>query len=144
MKYDNIEWFKDERGYYFSGTFSQSLHRYIWEKNNGPIKKGYIIHHKDENKENNNIDNLECLTRSEHQRKHMMGQKFSEERRKNIVKNRIGRKHRLPVKCKETGEIFSCMKEAAIKYNTHISLISKCCKGEAAYTKGNFHWEFIN
>lgn len=30
----------------------------------------YVIHHKDENKKNNNIDNLEILTPEEHERKH--------------------------------------------------------------------------
>ena len=41
-------------------------HRYVWEMNWGPIPKDHEIHHIDGNRENNNIDNLECLHKSEH------------------------------------------------------------------------------
>ena len=41
-------------------------HRYVWEQVNGIIPKGYIIHHIDENKLNNSIDNLQCMTNGEH------------------------------------------------------------------------------
>lgn len=43
-----------------------SLHHYVWEKYNGPRPKGYDIHHRDGNKRNNDISNLECITHSEH------------------------------------------------------------------------------
>lgn len=38
-----------------------------------------IVHHKDENKKNNNIDNLEVMTLSEHTSKHMTGRRPSKE-----------------------------------------------------------------
>lgn len=41
-------------------------HRYIWEKYKGEIPKGYVIHHKDGNKKNNTINNLECLGKIKH------------------------------------------------------------------------------
>ena len=53
-----------------------SAHRYVWQKNNGEIPKGYQIHHKDEDKSNNTIENLEMLTPKQHSEKHN-----SEERR---------------------------------------------------------------
>lgn len=34
------------------------LHRYIWEKHNGPIPKGHMVIHKDGNVHNNDISNL--------------------------------------------------------------------------------------
>jgi len=37
-------------------------HRIVWEKENGAIPDGYFIHHKDGNKQNNNINNLETQT----------------------------------------------------------------------------------
>lgn len=37
---------------------------------NGPLPKGYIVHHKDHNKLNDNLDNLERLTISEHMKIH--------------------------------------------------------------------------
>ena len=46
------------------------VHRLEWVKHNGKIPKGYIIHHKDENKCNWNIENLEIIKRSDHVIKH--------------------------------------------------------------------------
>ena len=46
------------------------LHRYVWEKFNGTIPKGYHVHHVDHDKNNNDIENLRLLTKSEHQRLH--------------------------------------------------------------------------
>lgn len=46
------------------------LHRYVWMKYNGPIPKGYVIHHRDENHWNYDISNLECLSRKEHYLRH--------------------------------------------------------------------------
>src|SRR3990167_7182742 len=45
-------------------------HRLIWEKYNGTIPEGFLIHHKDRNKLNNDIMNLELTTREQHERKH--------------------------------------------------------------------------
>jgi hypothetical protein len=38
----------------------------VWEQHNGPIPKGYVIHHKDRDTLNDGIDNLQALTRAEH------------------------------------------------------------------------------
>jgi len=47
-----------------------SEHRLIWEQHYGKIPKGYIIHHKDENRSNNDINNLQLLTTSQHAELH--------------------------------------------------------------------------
>jgi hypothetical protein len=54
---------------YLNGK-SVHIHRLEWTKHYGAIPKNYIVHHKDENKFNWNIDNLELITRSEHIKKH--------------------------------------------------------------------------
>lgn len=38
----------------------------IWEKANGKVPDGYLIIHKDKNKNNNNLDNLAMITRREY------------------------------------------------------------------------------
>jgi hypothetical protein len=43
----------------------QHLHRYIWEKTNGPVPRGHVIRFKDGNQLNCKIENLECLTMKE-------------------------------------------------------------------------------
>jgi len=40
--------------------------RFVWIKYNGKIPKDYLIHHTNENTLNDNIKNLDCLTRKEH------------------------------------------------------------------------------
>lgn len=43
------------------------LHRLVWEDyHNQPIPEEMIIHHIDKNKDNNNPNNLMCMTQSEH------------------------------------------------------------------------------
>jgi hypothetical protein len=41
-------------------------YRKIYEKIKGPIPKGYEIHHIDGNHNNNDIDNLKCVSIQEH------------------------------------------------------------------------------
>lgn len=38
----------------------------VWEKHNGPVPKGVVIHHKDRDTLNDDIDNLEALSRADH------------------------------------------------------------------------------
>jgi len=46
-------------------------HHYIWERyHKRKVPKGFNIHHKDFNPLNNNIDNLELMTASEHLKLH--------------------------------------------------------------------------
>lgn len=46
------------------------LHRYIWENEFGTIPIGFDIHHKDQNKFNNEIDNLKLIPGKIHQKLH--------------------------------------------------------------------------
>lgn len=68
--YDGIKFTPSCYGYYraTSRTGHISLHRYKYEKEVGKIPDGFDIHHKDENKQNNDINNLECLSKSDHTR----------------------------------------------------------------------------
>jgi len=49
---------------------SVRLHVYIWERINGRKPKGYDVHHKDFDRANYNIKNLELLTYSDHRKVH--------------------------------------------------------------------------
>lgn len=50
----------------FIGGKNCHIHRLQWEKHYGSIPDGYIVHHKDGDKCNWDIDNLELLSRGEH------------------------------------------------------------------------------
>ena len=46
------------------------------------------------------------------------------------------------VRCKETGEIFDSMTQAARQKGVDLSSISACCRGKLTHTKG-LHWELV-
>jgi hypothetical protein len=50
----------------------EALAIFIWKKFNGSIPKGFVVHHIDHNQLNDNINNLQLLSKPEHQRIHML------------------------------------------------------------------------
>ena len=72
VMYDGVKFTQSEYGYYRATGREKhiSLHRYKWLKEVGKIPNGCDIHHKDRDKTNNKISNLECLSKSEHTKKH--------------------------------------------------------------------------
>ena len=93
-KIDGYRFIRDDKtGYYLCTQIpgNKRLHRYVWEKYNGTISDGYHVHHKDHDKANNSIDNLELLSASEHSRLH--GIELTEDqrewRRNNVVNNAV-------------------------------------------------------
>lgn len=74
LKYDKVRIMKPQRsgkGYYkvilcLNSVFSHArIHRLVWSAFNGPIPEGLEINHKDEDKANNALLNLELVTRKE-------------------------------------------------------------------------------
>ena len=60
---------------YIGGRYA---HRVIYERHFGPIPSGWVVHHKDEDKGNNDPANLEAMPRGEHQRLHATGRTNSD------------------------------------------------------------------
>lgn len=91
---NGMKFLKDNSGYYLSTKIYKNnrrirLHRYIWEQYNGEIPKDYEIHHIDHNKDNNDISNLEMLTKEEHKKRHNeeISDNVKEKYRINLEKN---------------------------------------------------------
>ena len=79
----NYEGFVVKRGRVFVRIVFgwQRRARVVWVQHNGPIAPGYLIHHEDENKMNDVIDNLRCWTRQEHARHHLSLRQRTKDRR---------------------------------------------------------------
>ena len=90
---DTIQRF-DGKSYYYCGQYFQRkgvrLHRAVWEKHHGEIPEGYHVHHKDENRRNNEPENLELLPGRVHLSHHMSSEKQKERSRSSIEKARPG------------------------------------------------------
>ena len=88
-KYQNFNgkrFCRDEgSGYYWNSVLRERLHRYVWEYYNGKIPKGYHVHHKDEDKTNNDIANLELMEGKDHLSHH--AKKMHKENYGRTVKN---------------------------------------------------------
>jgi hypothetical protein len=70
--FDGEAYTADPDGYYRKTSGDRKwLHHAVWEFHHGPIPPGHDIHHADENKANNDVGNLMCLTPTEHGRIHM-------------------------------------------------------------------------
>ena len=70
---------RTDRIYFRSGIAKKKfgysrLHQVIWFIYNGKIPKGFSVHHKNFNSEDNRIENLECVSTKEHRKIHQKEQ----------------------------------------------------------------------
>ena len=52
------------------GNHSVRIHVLLWERANGPKPPGHVVHHRDFDKTNYCLENLELVTESDHRRIH--------------------------------------------------------------------------
>ena len=78
------------------------------------------VNHKDKNRLNNRVDDLEWCT-----------QQYN-------VRYSLAK----PVLCVETGVVYNSMTEASEVYNIELALLSRVC-GKPNYRAGGYHWRFL-
>ena len=103
--FDGYKFTRDNKtGYYLNSTIRQRLHRYVWEFYNGPIPKGYHIHHKDFNKANNDISNLQLLSLEEHEKIAFNDEEKTADKQKSLdsINNMLG--YNAPTKNEYSGD----------------------------------------
>ena len=84
IEYAGLKWSKKPSGYYQSTVRTTDrknwLHQFVYEEANGTIPDGYEVHHRDHNKDNNKVENLELLSTEEHKEAHAEQQKRNGEK----------------------------------------------------------------
>lgn len=101
------------------------------------------IDHKNTIRNDNNISNLNWVTKKENMNNPITKQKlkFSKKKQYQGSKNPKARK----VKCIETGEIFECAKDAALKYKLELCSVSHSANiKHPQKTAGGYHWEYLS
>jgi hypothetical protein len=74
--WDGQRWYPNKRDGYFRNRKGELLHRAVWSASNGPIHEGWQVHHKDEDRSNNDLSNLDAVPVREHQLRHdVMGRR---------------------------------------------------------------------
>ena len=96
------------------------------------------VNHKDEDKTNNNIENLEWCSSDYNANYGTRNEKVSESRKKySHDKNPRAKK----VICIETEQVFGCIKDAGEYYGINKQGINNCCKGKQL-TAAGYHWMY--
>lgn len=71
VEFAGLKYTINSKGYYrctVGRIRTRFLHQEVWKAINGPIPDGFDVHHRDDDKTNNDISNLACLPKAEHTR----------------------------------------------------------------------------
>lgn len=67
--WQSIRWRRNRAGYYQDDN-GNLLHREFWKAHVGPLSDDIMLHHRDHDKTNNEVSNLQPVTRAEHCAEH--------------------------------------------------------------------------
>lgn len=92
QEFNGIKFYQTKSNDYFRhivGRTSILMHRYVWEFYNGTLPTGYEVHHIDFNRANNDISNLQAVSKGEHRKIHTeaLSESQREWRRNNLNTN---------------------------------------------------------
>ncbi len=118
------------------------VHRLVWETFNGKVPTGFEINHRDENKLNNSLSNLELVTHKQNCNYGTRNERANMTKRHN---NTLGLNSKRVAQVSpdfKLIKIHSSLKEASVSTGAFVSNISMCCKRKDKTAKG-FHWVII-
>lgn len=110
------------------------IHRLVYQAFKGEIPNGYQIDHIDNNPQNNRLDNLQLLTRSENSRKIYIDNP-------NYKNN--GGSPKIKIICINNNIVYESIREASRKLNLYTGSICKVLKGKQNHT-GGYKFRYID
>lgn len=93
------------------------------------------VNHKDENKQNNAVTNLEWCSR-------IYNVNYGDSKEKRVSTQQKMHPNSKPVRCIETGVVYNSAQQAKRDTGISNSSISQACRG-IFETAGGLHWEFV-
>lgn len=111
---------KQSDGHFVRGS-GNPLHRVVWQYYFGDIPKGFVIHHIDHDKNNNNIENLRLLTKEQHSIIHRKG--LTVNKRISGICANCGH----PFYAYENGRNKFCSRKCACAFHYKQNLVSRTC-----------------
>ena len=109
---------------------SAKIHRLVAEVFLQNENKLPCINHKDENKQNNDVSNLEWCSYSYNNSYNGRAKKVAEGKYKQIF-------------CIELNTVFDSLADAGNKTKISVGNICSCCRGKLK-TAGGYHWKYAN
>ncbi len=143
------KFYQDKKtGYWISTDYPRiRAHRWVWVSTHGLIPKGYHIHHRNEDKSDNRIENLELIEKSRHMSHHYTDEKKEKARiwaaeirpmtkawhaseegrawhRLHAIKNNFGNSEFLKYVCQLCNKEYESRKKGVVKF------CSNACKSK--------------
>lgn len=135
------KFYKDKKAGYWISTQVPKIraHVWVWEYYNGKCPKGFHVHHKDEDKSNNDVSNLQIMEASKHLALH-----WTPEKRKKAVLH-AEKIRPLSKQWHKSEEGREWHRQHGIKcWNEREAKEKICCECKHKFATKTFHQEFCS